>query len=332
MRALQTLASGSLGSAASVTIPFTALRTKIGGLLANVEAIFIRLTKTVATVNRPQAAAIRLRDSAEVLFDSNGIELLAQSRERGEGIVAQLGAASAADTCILKWRPGYGQEDGDLQQAAGLFQGGDITITTQTDAGQTTNYEVVVAYALSKELKLPTRRVTRQLGASAREQAGQFLIAGVRDLSFSAAANYSLSSGQREIFSGVNGASLQNLYEGSLGPAGDPVVLTAVASSTLQTPNLIRAACAGQSTNELPPLSKLPSSEGNIQMVAGFVGTPLTSVLYPRSEQEIRDRLAEAAARAGIPVPTTVKVKTRNGNSFRAAELAPYMPITAKAM
>jgi hypothetical protein len=331
MRSLQVLATGTLASAASVVVPFTALRTKVGGKLANLEAITIRLSKGAGSTVRPYTATVKIRDSEEVLFDSNGTELLMQQRERGESIVCQLGSGSATDACLLKWRPGYGADEADMQQAAGLFQGGDITITAPADGGQTTTYEVVAHLALGDELRVPSRCVTRTLGASAREQAGNFLVASVRDQSFSAGASYTVETGQREIFTSVTGTILQQESEASLGPAGDPVTLTAVAASTLASPNFIRAAMAGSSDYRLPPLSKLPESDGVLRLTAGFVGAPLTTVIYPRSAAEVRARMEAACNRAGIPFVKSLKAKTRHGGPFNAAHLAPYFPITGKA-
>ena len=335
-RSLQVLASGTLASVAAantVTIPFTALRTKVGGLLANVEAFSLRLTKSVTSTVRPYAGSVAIRDSDEVLIAAPMAEILAQQRERGEAIVAQLGAVTAIDTVVLKWRPGYGNRNADCQQAAGLFVGGDFTFVTAPDAAasQTITYELVAHLALGKELRIPSRTITRVLGATAREQAGVFKVVRVRDQSFSASAQYSLETGQREIFTNVSGTLLSALQESMLGPAGDPVTLTAVAQSTLVAPNLVRAAMAGFSDKLQPPLSKLPDSDGVLRMTAGFVGAPLTTVIYPRSTAETRAKVEAAASRAGLSTaPDVLKFKSRFGNDFVDGANAPYMPVTAK--
>lgn len=336
MRSLQVLASGTIATTATaqtVVVPFTALRTKVGGFLTNLEAISLRLTKTVTSIVRPYAGSITIRDSDEVLFAAPMSEVLAQSRERGEAISAQLGAVTAIDTTLLVWRPGYGSDEADCQQAAGLFVGGDVTFVTAVDAAasQTIQWELVAHLALGNELRIPARAITRVLGASAREQAGQFKIARVRDQSFSAAASYSIETGQREVFTAVTGATLLRMEDTALGPAGDPVVLTAVAQTTLASPNFIRCACSGKSGTELPPLSKLPDSDGVLRMTAGFVGAPLTTVIYPRSAAETRAKVEAAAQRAGISVPDVLKIKSRFDSEFKASALAPYMPVTAKA-
>lgn len=336
MRSLQVLASGVLSSVAAantVVIPFTALRTKVGGMLANVEAFSLRLAKSVTSTVRPWAGSIAIRDSDEVLFSAPMAEMLAQQRERGEAIVAQLGAVTAIDSVLLKWRPGYGNRNADCQQAAGLFVGGDLTFVTAPDAAgsQTITYELVAHLALGKELRVPSRCITRVLGATAREQAGVFKVARVRDQSFSAAAAYSVETGQREVFTNVSGNTLSALAETALGPAGDPVVLTAVAQSTLTAPNFIRAAMAGFSETLLPPLTKLPDSDGVLRFTAGFVGAPLTTVIYPRSAAETRAKVEAAASRAGLSTsPDQLKFKSLNGRDFVDGANAPYMPVTAK--
>lgn len=335
MRSTQVLASGTLSSVATantVVIPFTALRTKVGGFLANVEAIGIRLTKSVTSIVRPYAGSITIRDSDEVLFAAPMAELLMQQRERGEGIVAQLGAVTAIDSAFLKWRPGYGSDDADCQQASGLFLGGDLTFVTAPDAAasQTIAYEVIAFLALGRELRIPSRCVTRVLGATAREQAGDFKVVRVRDQSFSSSALYSVETGQREIFSSVSGLALQQAAESILGPAGDPVVLTAVAQTTIASPNFIRGAMGGFSGAKQAPLSKLPSSDGVLRFTAGFVGAPLTTVIYPRTQADSRAKAEAAAARAGVQAPEALKIKSRFDNDFKAGELAPYMPLTAK--
>lgn len=324
-RAIQTLASGSAGSATTVNIPLSGLQTSVDGEPANVVGFGLRLTKTVASTVRPNPSQVIVRDSAEPLFDSTFLELLGQMRERGEGIQAQLGAASAADTALAFWRPGYGELADDSGHAAGLFQGGgSVQFTTPTDAGQTTNYELFAVLDTSGGLRIAPRAITRTLSSTTRDLQGDFLLARLRDASFSTAGSYSVRTSKREIVTGLSGFAIQNAYESSLGAAGDPVVLTAVAQSTISNPNLIRAILGDfsyGSGEKLPPISRLPDSGGSVTLTSGFVGSPVVTYLYPRSRQE-----AETLARAACQ---------RHGVSYRAPmppmgaspELFPYLPL-----
>lgn len=331
MRAAQVLATGSLGSASSVSIPFTSLAASVGGLLANVEALEVRLTKTVGSTVRPQAATIRIRDMEEILFDGTGSELLAQMRERGEGISAQLGSASATDQCLLRWRPGHGSECEDMQHAAGLFHGGDLLITTPTDVGQTTNYEVVAKLALSPtDLRVASRAVTRTLASGTGTLAGDFVLARARDASFSTANTYTLGVGSRDVLTSLTGYHAQLAYETSLRPAGDPVVLTAVAQTTIAGPDLVRVASGAYASEGLTPISKLPLSGGVAKFQSGWSGAPLVTAIYPREREQVRRMLEVAAARAGVAPPSSSKVKSRSRNPFKAVALARFMPITGK--
>lgn len=324
MRAIQSLFSAPVPSAGAVNIPLTGLQTAIDGQPANVVGIAIRLTKTVATVNRPFPASVVIRDSSEPLFDSAFTELLAQHRERGEGLNAQLGAASAADTAFAIWRPGYGQRVEDAGHAAGLFQGGgSIQFTLPTDAGQTTNVEVFAYLDAGKGLCIAPRAITRTLSATTRDLTGDFILARLRDASHAAAGVYSVRTSAREILTGIVGASLTAAYESSLGPAGDPVVVTAVAQSTLSSPNMIRAILSDYSYGsgeKLPPISKLPKSDGSVTLSAGFVGAPIVTYLYPRSRGEAEALARQACSRHGVPYRQPIPV----GGS---PELYPFLPL-----
>ncbi len=304
-RAIQTIASGSAGSAATVNIPLSGLQTAIDGEPCNVVGISIRLTKTVASTVRPNPSQVIIRDAFEPLFDSTFLELLGQMRERSEGIQAQLGSASAADTALAVWRPGYGEMADDAGHAAGLFQGGgSVQFTTPTDVGQTTNYEVFASLDTSGGLRISPRAITRTLSATTRDIQGDFLLARLRDGSFSTANSYSVRTSKREIMTGLSGFAIQNAYESSLGPAGDPVVLTAVAQSTISPPNLIRAVCADfsyGSGEKLPPISRLPNSAGSVTLTAGFAGSPTVTYLYPRSRGEAENLARQACQRHSVP-------------------------------
>lgn len=324
MQAIQTIFSAAVASAGVVNAPLSALQTAIDGQPANVIGFGIRLTKTVATVNRPFPAQIVIRDSTEPLFDASFQELLAQHRERGEGLVCQLGAASAADTAYAVWRPGYGQRVEDSGHAAGLFQGGgSIQFTLPTDAGQTTNVEIVAFLDAGRGLCIAPRAITRTLAATTRDLQGDFLLARLRDGTFAPAGVYSVRTSAREILTGVVGASLSAAYESSLGPAGDPVVLTAIAASTLTGPNMIRSVLSSYSYGsgeKLPPIGKLPKSDGSVTLTAGFVGAPTVTYIYPRSRGEAESLARQACARHGVayraPMPPG-----------GAPELYPYLPL-----
>lgn len=93
-------------------------------------------------------------------------------------------------------------------------------------------------------------------------------------------------------------------YETSLGPAGDPVVLTAVAQSTISGPNLVRAMLADYSYGsgeKMPPLGELPVSGTNINLTAGFVGAPIVTQIFRRDRAQAENMMRLACDRAGIP-------------------------------
>lgn len=311
MRSVQTVASGTLASAASVQIPLAGLQTSLDGEPANVMGFGIRITKGITSIVRPSTVAVVIRDSAEPLFDSNVAELLGQQRERGEAIVAQLGAVTAIDTVYAVWRPGYGQRVEDSGHAAGLFQGGgSISLTAPTDAGQTLTYEVTAFLDTSGGLRIAPRAITRVLASTARDIQGDFLLARLRDQSFANANTYAVRTSRREIINGLTGTSLSAMHESSLGPAGDPVVMTAVAQTTLVTPNFIRSILSDYSYGggeKQPPISKLPTSDGSVTLTSGFSGAPLVTYLYPRSKGEAEALARQACSRHGIayraPVP-----------------------------
>jgi len=333
MRAAVVLASGSLAPGASTSVPFTSLPTVVGGLIANLEALEIRLTKSLASTVRPASATFRIRDMSEVLFDGNGLELARQMRERGESLSQVLGTGSSADTAVFRWRPGYGAEDGDMQHAAGLFVGGDVLITMPADGtpSQAFAYEVIAKLALSKtDIRVANRAVTRTLASGARDLAGDFILARARDASFSTANTYTMGVGSRDIITSVSGAILQPSYETSLRPAGDPVLLTAVLQTTIGPPDFVRAAGGAYAKAGLLPVSKLPLSGGVAKFSGGWSGDVIATVIYPRDRDSVKQALAVAAARAGVPVPSSSKVKTRNGNAFKAFDLGRFMPITGK--
>lgn len=304
MRSIQSLATGTTGSATQVTVSLSGLSTDVGGEPANVVGFGIRVSKTITSIVRPFPAVV-IRDSSEPLFDSTFLELLAQQRERGEAIVAQLGAVTAIDSASAVWRPGYGAEVKDAGHAAGLFQGGgSIVLTFPTDAGQTFTYEVIAYLDTNSGLRIAPRAITRTLSATTRDLQGDFLLARLRDGGFLTTASYSVRNAARELLTSISGLSLQHAYESSLGPAGDPVVLTAVAQTTIATPNLIRAMLndfsygAGEKT---PPVSMLPDSRGTITLTSGFAGAPTVTYLYPRTRGEAEALARTACNRHGVP-------------------------------
>lgn len=325
MRTQQTIGTAALTSGQSVTFPLTALQLKTAGRPTNVVGFGIRLTKTVASTVRPSAALITVRDAKEPQFDSTALELAGQMRERGEAPVLQLGAASAADTYFAVFRPGYGQKVQDSGHAAGLFQaGGSITITLPVDAGQTTNVEVTAYLDTSGGLRIAPRAITRQLAATTREVPGDYLLARLRDAGFVPANVFSVRTSERELLTGISGITLQQAYEASLGPAGDPVVLTAVAQTGISPPNLVRSILADFSYGggeKQPPISVLPNSNGNVSALAGFTGALIVTYLYPRSLSEARELAAAACQAAGVPYAEPVPPGTN-------AELFQYLPYT----
>jgi hypothetical protein len=283
----------------------------------------IRITKTVASVNRPFPAQVVIRDSSEPIFDGSFLELLNQQRERGEGVVAQLGSASASDSAQAIWRPGYGLRVEDSGHASGLFQGGgSIQINFPTDAGQTYNYEILAMLDTSGGLKISSRAITRTLSSTTRDIQGDFLLARIRDASFATANSYAIRTSKRDILNGVNGLSLQQLYEASLGPAGDPVVLTAVAQTTIGPPNFIRSILADYSYGggeKMPPISVLPESGGSVTLTNGFAGSPIVTYLYPRMRAEAESLARQACSRHGVPYRAPIPP---GGNPT----LYPYLP------
>lgn len=301
-RVQQSIGTGTYGSAASVTVPLTSLQTNVGGEPANLSGIIIRLTKGVGSIVRPSAANITIRDSSEVLFDGTIAELLGQMRERGEAIDAQLGAASASDSLLAIWRPGYGKQTEDQMGAAGLFTAGSVVITGPTDAGQTTTYEVSAILDGGRP-RVHQRVITRTLVGS-RDVPGDFLLARLRDSAFAVGNTYSVRSNSQELLTSLSGRTLQSQSESSLGPAGDPVTLTAIAASTLVPPNFVRSMLAEYSYGsgeKMPPLNRLPESSGNINCTSGFTANLVVTQIFPRSRAEC-ERLAQvAAARAGVP-------------------------------
>lgn len=298
----QVLATGTYGSAGSVTVPLTALATSIQGQPANLAAIVIRLSKGVASTVRPYSASVIIRDSSEPLFDGSGAELLQQARERGESISAQLGSASAADACVLVWRPGYGRKVTDQQGAAGLFTSGSVAITGPTDAGQTVTYEIVAV--LDGGAPRVHQRVLTKTLAGARQVPGDFLLARLRDSAFAGATLYTVDTNGGNLISGVSGNTLQAQFETSCGPAGDPVLLTAVAQTTLTGPNFVRSLLSDYSYGsgeKLPPLSRLPDSNGNVNATAGFTANLVVTQIYPRTRAESERLMRQACERAGVP-------------------------------
>jgi hypothetical protein len=329
MRTQQIIGTAALTSGQSVTFPFTALQVKTAGRPTNLVGVSVRLAKTVASIVRPATAAITIRDAKEPQFDSTGLELAAQMRERGEAPTLQLGAASATDTFFAIFRPGYGLKPEDFAHAAGLFQsGGSITIALPVDAGQTTNVEVTAYLDTNGGLRIAPRAITRQLAATTREIPGDYLLARLRDAGFVAANVYSVRTSERELLTGITGLTLQQAYEASLGPAGDPVVLTAVAQTAISAPNFVRSILADYSYGsgeKQPPISYLPNSNGNVSALAGFAGAPIVTYLYPRSLAEARELAAAACQAAGVPLGEPVPPGTN-------AEMFQYLPYTVRAV
>lgn len=323
-RAIQTLYSAALGSAASVNVSLTNLQTAIGNEPCNVTGFGIRLSKTVASTVRPNPANVVIRDYIEPQFDGSFLEIISQMRERGEGIVAQLGAASAADQAFAIWRPGYGLAVEDSGHASALFQGGgSIQFTLPTDAGQTTNVEIVAFLDTNGGLRIANRAITRTLASTVREVPGDYKLARLRDASFAVANSFSVRTSQRELISAVGGATLQSAYESSLGPAGDPVVITAIAQTGFGTPNLVRSMLQDYSYGggeKMPPIARLPNSDGNVSLQSGFTGSPIVTYLYPRQREEAVSLARMACARHGVayraPIPP--------GSN---PELYPYLPL-----
>lgn len=330
MRKLQTLSTLSgVAQASTQSIPLTALDTRVGDLPANLAALHIRIAKVGASAVRPWAggARVEVRDDNEVLFDAAAGELLAQAREDGRAMSAQLAAGNAADAVLLTWRPGYGKKDGDRMHAAGLFHGGGVRVTLPTDGANTFNVTVVAELAGAPELVLAARAVTRELGASDRQVAGDFIAARLRDLSHAAGNSYLVETSRRQLVAGVAGAVLTDLYEQSAGNLSDPVTTGAGAASTVRAPDIMRATLGAHESGPVP-LSKLPHSAGNLRLTSGFAGVPVVQAIYPRSAEDARNAFERAASRAGVRL-TEAKVKPIEG-TFKAAALVPYMPLVAK--
>lgn len=303
-RQIQSIGTAALGSGGSANFSLQSLPTQIAGQPANIAALVIRIAKTVTSVNRPSAASITIRDNVENLFEGTGLELLAQSRERGEAVDAQLGAVTAIDAAVFVWRPGYGMRVEDQYAATGLFAaGGTVQVLLGTDAGQTSNVEVL-AVLEGGPPRVHQRVLTRTLAAGSRDLPGDFLLARLRDASFSDSAAYTVRSTTQDLITGAIGRTLRALYETSLGPAGDPVVLTAVAQSTISGPNLVRAMLADYSYGsgeKMPPLGELPTSGTNINLTAGFVGAPIVTQIFRRDRAQAENMMRLACDRAGIP-------------------------------
>lgn len=304
-RAIQTIASAAGAAGGTpINISLAGLQTDIAGRPANLVALSIRLVKSGAGTVRAQTGTIVIRDASEPLFDAPISELLGQQRERGEAVFCTLGSGSVADVLVATWRPGYGEFTEDAGHAAGLFQGGgSIVLTPPTDGALTWTYEVIAYLDTSGGLRIAPRAITRVLSATTRDIQGDFLLARLRDQTHTDGNSYSVRTSERELLTGVSGQILRQQYENSIGPAGDPVTLTATVQSTITTPNLIRSMLFDYSYGsggKYPPISKLPRSAGSVTLTAGFAGAPLVTYLYPRSRAEAEALARQACQRHGI--------------------------------
>lgn len=326
MRVLQTIFSQAGVAAGTTTnVSLQPLATSIAGRPANLVGLTFRLAKSAASTVRTQGTNVVIRDNSEPLFDATLAEMASQERERGEAVHLRLGAASAADVVVATWRPGYGSDTRDAGHAAGLFvAGGGITITTPVDGAITYTIEVVAQLDASGPLRIAPRAITRALAATVREIPGDFLLARLRDAGHVDANTYSVRTSEREILTGVSGATIRGLYEKALGPAGDPVLLTAELQWTLASPNMVRAILSDfsyGSGEKMPPMSRLPRSAGNVSLVAGFAGAPIVTYIYPRTRGEAESLARTACDRAGVAYAAPMPPLSA------APELYPFLPL-----
>jgi hypothetical protein len=314
VRQLQTLIDGqTLGSAGALNVSLNQIQAVIGGLVANLASIRIRIAKASASTVRPHACVVSIRDgvSGTDLFNGSGLELLAQQREDGGIPQATYGAGSAADSCLLVWRPGYGADESDRQHAAALFSGGNVSLTMPTDAGQTFTVDVVAELRGAREIRIANKARTLTHG-NAGEIAGSFLLARLRDPAHAAANTYKVTAGGVDLLT-AKGRIITDSYE------------SAMASGVAQgvSPCLVRAA---HGIHE-PLITKLPESVGAVSLT-GFAGS---SAVYtridpwtPEEARELANRVAGATSR----VTGAAKVKTRYDAPFGGN--ARYMPLTVK--
>jgi hypothetical protein len=317
MRQLQTLLdNASVGSAGTLNVSLNQLQPVIGGLIANLASLRIRIAKSSASAVRPHSCFVAIRDgvSGTDLFAGSGLELLAQQREDGSLPQATYGSGSAADSCLLVWRPGYGADPSDRQHAAALFSGGNVSLTMPSDSGQTFIVDVVAELRGAREIRLANKCRTLTHG-NAGEISGSFLLARLRDVNHAPGSTYRVTSGGVDLLN-ARGRVLTDSYEAAMN-VGSP--------QTGVQPCLVRAA-HGQAA---PLLTKLPESVGAVSL-QGFGGS---SVIYSRIDawgadeaKELANRVASATSKqTGV-----AKVKTRFDSQFVGS--ARYMPLTVKVV